>query len=635
MGAHTSLRLMPLMSLESPAVGRESIPIDVGVVLGGRFELEALHGEDAFGSTFRAHDRKSGKAVSIRLLKDGDACAVDDARDHIKAAAQRKHRNVAAIYALGSHPGGERFLAQEWVQGTKLSDFVAERIAEGETISLRAAYNLAAHVCKALNALHPDEFYGALRPSVVWVSKAGRVKITDAGIGRAFVESQQWRKLPASEQGFLAPEVRNGGEITARADIYGLGALLYVMLTGRCPGENPTAPSKLHSEANPAVDSLIMRCLARNSEERFSSAVEVIEAMLPLVQDAPDGDLELNLHLEVDVDIAVSLAPPPPGATNGHAQAPRLGAAGARTASAVRGSAMQPPDLDALVEKLTKNDSPKWMAAKDGMDHGPFTTRELIKMIVEGEVLPSHSLFHMGKNERKTVAEHQEFSPFVAQYELRKAEKDYHVAIERSKEVEKRSTRFKVLVFAAGLAAIGIVAAGYIVSRQQASKVEAEGDVDLASAYGDGQVRITGTASLLKAEKTNSAKPRKSGGGSSGGRKGGTGFMSYQAAMNQAVEMNMGKAGGERQLNPADVAGTMNRNLNTLFTCVTEERRAGGKVGSVRIDLAIQGTGRVMGATITGGGSSFQRCIAGKVRRIKFPSFPAPRMGARYSFDTN
>jgi len=296
--------------------------------------------------------------------------------------------------------------------------------------------------------------------------------------------------------------------------------------------------------------------------------------------------------------------------------------------------AQEAPNLDVLVEKLTKNDSPKWMAAKDGMDHGPFTTRELIKMIVEGEVLPSNSLFHMGKNERKTVAEYPEFSAFVAQYELRKAEADHHVAVEQSKKVEKRSTRFKVLMFAAGLAAIGIVAAGYVVSRQQASERDAEGDVDLASAYGDGQVHIKGTAGLLKEEKLSPGQPRKRTGG--GGSGGGTGFRSYQEAMNEAVDLgSAAKGGGERQLTPADVAGTMNRNLNSLFTCVTEARQAGDGVGGVRIDLAIRGSGDVMGASISGGNASFQRCIANKVRRIKFPSFPAPRMGARYSFDGN
>jgi hypothetical protein len=55
----------------------------------------------------------------------------------------------------------------------------------------------------------------------------------------------------------------------------------------------------------------------------------------------------------------------------------------------------------------------------------------------------------------------------------------------------------------------------------------------------------------------------------------------------------------------------------------------------VKINLAILGSGKVMGASVNTGSGAFKRCIAGKVRSIRFPSFPAPRMGARYSFDVD
>ena len=106
--------------------------------------------------------------------------------------------------------------------------------------------------------------------------------------------------------------------------------------------------------------------------------------------------------------------------------------------------------------------------------------------------------------------------------------------------------------------------------------------------------------------------------------------------MNTAMELgDASKGGGERQLTSSDVAGVMNRKLNTLFGCVGAELRGGGRLGSVQINLAILGSGKVMGASVNTGSPSFKRCIAGKVRNIKFPSFPAPRMGARYSFDVD
>jgi hypothetical protein len=106
--------------------------------------------------------------------------------------------------------------------------------------------------------------------------------------------------------------------------------------------------------------------------------------------------------------------------------------------------------------------------------------------------------------------------------------------------------------------------------------------------------------------------------------------------MNQAMELgDATKGGGERHLTSGDVAGVMNRELNRMFGCVGEELRRGGKLGNVGIDIAILGSGKVAGASVHAGSAGFQRCIAAKVQSVHFPSFPAPRMGARYSFSVD
>ena len=79
----------------------------------------------------------------------------------------------------------------------------------------------------------------------------------------------------------------------------------------------------------------------------------------------------------------------------------------------------------------------------------------------------------------------------------------------------------------------------------------------------------------------------------------------------------------------------MNRNLNRMFECVSGELRQGGKLGKVTIDLAILGSGRVAGASVNTGSGGFQKCMSAKVQSVQFPSFPAPRMGARYSFNVD
>jgi hypothetical protein len=286
--------------------------------------------------------------------------------------------------------------------------------------------------------------------------------------------------------------------------------------------------------------------------------------------------------------------------------------------------------LASAMNKLTENDAPRWMAVKDGLDHGPFTARELIKLIVEGQILEQHSLLNMSSGDRRPLGEWSEFGEFVEQYKLHKADADHAVALEKSTRTERRGNVFKFVLLAGSIAAILVGGGGYLMSRRAAEKRQAEHDVDLAAMFESGRVKISGTAGILQ------PLPRKSGGGGparSGGGDRSTGFTSYEDAMNQAMELgDATKGGGERQLRTADIEAVMNRRLNTLFGCVGTELRSGGHLGTVQIDMAILGSGQVMGASINTGSGAFKKCIAAKVRQISFPSFPAPRMGARYSF---
>lgn len=633
-----------------------------GVLVGGRFQIERHYKDDALGSTLLARDQKTRKPIAIRVLSDalaGDKEAFERIRGEIKAAARLKHRSIVGTYGVGTHAGNQHFVACEWVQGAPLSQFVAQRRESGEPLSVRGVYNVIAHVCKALEQVHGTSCHGALRPSVVFVTRSGRVKVGDLGLGLAMVQTGKWTLLPEEEQAYLAPEIKAGGEPTARCDVFGVGALMYVLLTGRSPVEQFVPPSQAHDDATPALDDILMRCLAGEPEQRFAHVSEIAAALLPLVADAPEPEAdEFGVDLELDIDIAASLAPPNPA--HGQAAGPAgLGAAAAPAvtfentesprpsatsaadplgaAPAVPQPAAAPADgvdFNELLDSLTQNDAPRWMAVKDGLDHGPFTIRELVKLIVDGEVLPNHELLNMSSNDRKPVEEWEDFAPFVEQYKLRKAEADHEAALEKSTKIERSGNVAKFALLAAALAVIGIGGGGYLMSRQAAEKRKAEEDVDLAAMFESGQVKISGTAGILKPPPRRKGGARKSSGSSSGAAPGG--FSSYEDAMNQAIELgDATKGGGERQLRSSDVAGVMNKRLNSLFGCVSKELRSGRRLGSVRIDLAILGSGRVAGASVNTGSPAFKRCIAGKVKNIKFPSFPAPRMGARYSFDVD
>ncbi len=653
--------------LETSAEGADVIA--PGVVVGGRFQIDSAGPSTALGQTFHARDQKTKKPIAVYVLSDAlgsDPAAVEIFRNEARAAAKLKHRNLVAIYGVGAHGGRQQFIAQEWLTGHHAAELLEERKAAGRPLSVRGVYNLIAHVCKALTAIHEGSIHGTLRPEVVWISKSGRVKVGELGVGATIAKTRHFELFSPEEQAYFAPEVRSGAPADKRSDVFGAGAFLYTMLTSRSPLETFVAPSQARADVTPEIDALLMRCLATDPEQRFASPDELVNALLPLCADAPAPEKpDFDVEVEVDVDVAHSLVPPPGGRKPSlppsmppidisigpsipvpvaspppPVPAPILekAARAARPAAPPPQAALpRPPspqqpaggDLAEITARLTQNDAPRWMAVKDGMDHGPFTARELIKLIVDGEILEHHLVFTLSSAERKPLAELAEFSEFVQQYKIRKEERDHSEALERSNKVEKRSTAAKALILSASIGAILLVGVGYFMSRRAADERKHQAELDLAALYESGQVKISGTAGILQ------HKPRSGGGRRSTSPGGGAspgGFSSYEDAMNQAMELDMNKAGGERQLTSSDVAGVMNKSLNRMFSCVGDELRHGGKLGRVTIDVAILGSGRVLGASVNTGSAGFQKCIVTKVRELQFPNFPAPRMGARYSF---
>ncbi len=107
--------------------------------------------------------------------------------------------------------------------------------------------------------------------------------------------------------------------------------------------------------------------------------------------------------------------------------------------------------------------------------------------------------------------------------------------------------------------------------------------------------------------------------------------------MNRAVDLgDVTHGASETRLTPAQVSGVMNRHVNSIYRrCVVPEARRGGRLGEVQIDIAIASSGSVLGASVRPGSGGFKSCVSRAVRGIRFPSFGAPRMGARYRFSAD
>jgi len=643
-------------TMPSSAPERASHPSGLapGTTVGGRFEIERAVGEDALGALLAAKDTKTQRPIAVRVLSPGlipTEDALDVLRKEVRRAAALQHRNVVGTYGMGTDKAsGSRYIANEWVEGQTLATVVASKKASDTPMSLRGAYNVVAHVCRALELVREKGgCHGALRPTVVYITKSGRVKVGNLGVDLAVIATAGPAALGPGEQAFLSPEVKAGQAPDTRSDVFGIGGLLYAMLTGRSPLDEFIAPSDAHPEATEQLDAVLMQCLAADPTARFETPDELKRALVTLATETAASSVhdeeDFGVDIDLDIDISTSsegaavAAPapsPPPRPTPPAAAAEGAPQVGQRVPidQGFRGPGIQGPaagapalsaevDLSSLLSKITENDAPRWMVVKDNLDHGPFSGRELVNLVLKGDVLASHGLLNMDTGHRTKIGDSAEFAEFAEQWKLKKKAADHEVALERSAKVEKASMATKVVVLGAVAAAVGLGIGIFLLTRPDVEQTE-HADADLADLQEAGEIEITGTAGLLPDPPRNTRRARRRPGGRHGG--------SYEDAMNQVMDLGSATGGGSQaRLSPSQVAGTMNANINRLVPCLSQ----GSGGGQVRIDMAIGSNGRVLGASVRNGTPAFQRCVAGRVRQIHFPSFPAARMGASYTFSAN
>ncbi|MGD8607731.1 MAG: protein kinase [Myxococcales bacterium] len=594
-----------------------------GAVVGGRFEVVDQVDEDPQAVVWSAKDQQTKRAILVRVIRPElvPAEVGPNLRDACRSAATLSHRNIARVFGVGRTPKGEHFIAGEWIDGARLSDFIRSRDREGNPLSLRGIYNVVAHLCSALTYAHGKGPHGTLRPSVVWVTRGGRVKLQDFGVGRILLDSAGPEAFKRGDHACLAPEVKRGEPPTPRSDVFGIGAILYELLTNRSPGADFAAPSHVREDIPTEVDGILFQCLAPEPKDRFESPEAVRAALLPFVTEANSLPPPTEADAGFEIDLA-SVLPPP------DLQIPAL--------KASPGAPQAPPpaprkSLRSLIDELSSDPKQRWMVARNKMDHGPFNARELMERLNLGDFCGDDLTFNTDSGERRPLRDWPEFRELVLQREHQDAMAAEQAARVNAHRAEKRSAAAKWLIAASVVGMVSIAVGGFLLSRS--SDVRETVSTELDDLFKLGKI-TTGEAGLLP---DRPVRRRRRGPSPAGAAKASSGFASYEDAMTRAIDIgDASRGGGEGRLTGAEVAKIMNGNLNRFYRkCVLPEVNGGGKPGNVKVDLAIAGNGSVMGATVHGGSASFQGCMGREISSVRFPTFGAPRMGARYSFTVN
>ena len=265
-------------------------------VLGGRYELGAPLGQGGMAEVFRGRDTRLGRDVAVKILRPelaGDPTFLARFRREAQASASLNHPNIVSVYDTGDG-SGTPFIVMEYVEGRTLRDVLR---TQGRMLPQRAL-EIVADVCAALEHAHEQGIvHRDIKPGNVMLNSQGTVKVMDFGIARAISGSSNTMTQTAAVIGtaqYLSPEQARGEHVDARSDVYSTGCLLYELLTHQPPFtgdspvavayqhvlEDPTLPSTLNPDVEPAVESIVMKAMAKNPGNRYQTAAEMRDDLL-------------------------------------------------------------------------------------------------------------------------------------------------------------------------------------------------------------------------------------------------------------------------------------------------------------------------------------------------------------------
>ncbi len=275
------------------------------VTLGQRYALEDRIASGGMATVWRARDDVLARTVAVKLLHPHlaeDSDFLERFRREALAAARLSHSNIVAIFDTGTEAtegdgsgndeSPRHFIVMEYCSGGTLATALAN---EGPFDPGRAA-SVAADICDALGYAHRSGIlHRDVKPHNVLITEEGSLKVADFGIAKAAFGTSDITTTGSilGTVTYLSPEQVQGLEPDARSDLYSLGVVAYEVLAGRPPFVEDTqiAVAMAHAHSEPptlrsirariprALEAIVMKALAKDPDERWQSAEEMMNAL--------------------------------------------------------------------------------------------------------------------------------------------------------------------------------------------------------------------------------------------------------------------------------------------------------------------------------------------------------------------
>ena len=268
--------------LPGAAAGRASLSL-----MDGRYRVERVIGEGAFGRVYLAVDTRLRRNVAIKELlasrnqTDSEAYAryLERFQREARAAGVVQHPNIVAVLELAIDRDENYYLVMEYIDGTDLR----ELLAQVRTLPVERAVRITLEVARALEMVHEQDIvHRDLKPANIMLTRRGVTKLADFGVAQVAHESQRTR-ITTGHPGtplYMSPEQSAGyGYIDGRSDLYSLGLILYEMLTGTPYARQRRPLQEVRPDLSPDLVAIFDRLTAKDADARYADAGEVVAAL--------------------------------------------------------------------------------------------------------------------------------------------------------------------------------------------------------------------------------------------------------------------------------------------------------------------------------------------------------------------